>query len=104
MVHGLLQVSYSGRRGFSLSITKPGTKSKNSHKAPNPPASFISLSSTSKTRSCWTTHELNALNGRLQAASDDCLKLTETVSAMSASWHSTGICQLQPKMYLLLCS
>ncbi len=74
------QVSYSGRRGFSLSTLRPGTKRKDGHEAPRPPSSFMPLPSTSKTRSSWTTHELNALNGRLRSASHDCLMLTDTVS------------------------
>ncbi|KAK9852113.1 hypothetical protein WJX84_000033 [Apatococcus fuscideae] len=77
--HGLesLKVSYSGRRGFSLSIAIAGAKRKDGKETSSPPASFMPLPSTSKTRTCWTTHELNALNGRLRSASHDCLSLTE---------------------------
>lgn len=70
----LLQTRYTEKRGFYL-IIKSGP-SGDSAVDTAIPEGFIPLHCKSKKETHCTTHELVALNSRLQSASQDCLVLT----------------------------
>lgn len=83
-----LRVGYSARRGFYLVVPAPGSKLRGgTAAAAGPlPADFIPLGPEPGARGGGggisrhvTTHELNALNGRLADSAHDCMALSEQV-------------------------
>ncbi len=76
-----LQLQYAAKRGFYLSMPKPGTPTKQGGpEVPPLPKDFIQVDAMrSRSTVTCTTHKLNALNSRLSDASSDCLVLTEQV-------------------------
>ena len=76
-----LQVQYAARRGFYISLPKPGTKTKDDAMVEEYPARLIPIHGESKgATGTYTTHELNALNARLKDSRCDCLVLSCQVS------------------------
>lgn len=77
-----MQSRYTEKRGFYLVLK--ATSAGNSTVQPEivMPEGFISLHCKSKKETHYTTHELLALNSRLQSASHDCLVLTFQVSSI----------------------
>ena len=69
----VLQIKYTAKRGFYLFI-RPDSNARS--EAQTLPSNFIALQSKGTKKADWTTHELMALNARLQSASQDCLVLT----------------------------
>ena len=77
-----LQIKYTDRQGFHLSQAAPGTETKQGTAGELPPG-FLQLQSRGRKEVHYTTHELNALNTRLQSAANDCMILTLQASPLS---------------------
>ena len=87
MVH---QVQYAARRGFFLVAVTPGAVIKGSENPAGPlPTVFVELERKGRNYVSCTTHELQALNTRLQDALNDCLTLTVQVGLSTGSQLST---------------
>lgn len=86
----LCQVQYAARRGFYLVAVKPGATVKGSKAPADPlPGLFLELEPKGRSHVTCTTHELQALNARLQDAHNDCLTLTAQVRLMSPGCSPT---------------
>ena len=86
-----LQTRYTEKRGFYLILKSRPTE--DSAAETDMPVGFISLHCKSKKETHCTTHELLALNSRLQSASHDCLVLTYQVSiALRFTWKFARFC------------
>ncbi|KAF5830982.1 muts domain V-domain-containing protein [Dunaliella salina] len=72
------KVKYSNRRGFVLHVPLPQDAQGNAISLPFP-RSFLPVEKRGRYSRMFTTHELNALNARLQDAAHDCMVLTEKV-------------------------
>ena len=77
------QIKYTDRQGFHLSQAAPGTETKQGTAGDLPPG-FLQLQSRGRKEVHYTTHELNALNTRLQSAANDCMMLTLQVRLLSS--------------------
>lgn len=74
------QVQYAAKRGFYLVAAVPGSTTKGSDLPAGPlPSAFLQLEQRGRSHVSCTTHELKALNARLQDALSDCLMLTAQV-------------------------
>lgn len=78
-----LQIRYTAKRGFYMGIKADTKRGADQQAAAAVPKQFIPLQCRGKKETNWTTHELMALNARLQSASHDCLILTFQVIAFS---------------------
>ena len=79
----VLQIKYTDRQGFHLSQAAPGTETKKGTAGDLPPR-FLQLQSRGRKEVHYTTHELNALNTRLQSAANDCMILTLQARLLSS--------------------